>query len=332
MKTTVDYDKLVGIKFGRLTVKHITGKRSDRHEMFIDCVCDCGNSYTTVYPRLKSGNTKSCGCLQPVVAAQAGKYTTKHGDSTSPTYKAHRAMMRRCYDKGSISYPSYGGKGITVCDRWRGVENYTNFKLDMGERPDGMTLDRFPDPNGNYEPGNCRWATPKEQSRNLSSNHWITVNGETLLLIDWASRLGVTATTILDRLEKGWSKEKAVTTQSSPRNIAKLIEVGGETLTLKEAAVKYNIPWGCLRSRLAAGKTPNEAVLPSKGSGRRGKRIVVSGESMSYTECSAKFGIPYHTLLERLNRGWSPDDAISVPLQAGHNRPSESVADNLIQL
>jgi len=320
MKTKTNYESLIGVKFGGLTVKRITGERNHRHEMFIECVCDCGGAHTTLYPRLKSGNTKSCGCLQPLVAAQAGKYTVKHGDCTSPTYKTHRSMMRRCYDKNNISYKYYGGKGVTVCERWRGVENYPNFKVDMGERPEGMTLDRFPNPSGNYEPSNCRWATPSEQARNFSANHWITVNGESLLLVDWANRLGVSATTILDRLNRGWSQEKAVTTPVSPKNIPKLINVKGEALTLKEASVKYGVPVACIRSRLASGKAPDEAVAPSKGNGRKGAKVVISGQSMSYVECSAKYGIPYHVLLDRLGRGWCVEAAVSTPLQPGHNR------------
>ena len=214
----IDHEKFVGATFGKLTVTRVTGKRNARYEMLVECRCACGGIWVGPLVRLRRGNTLSCGCAQPEVAAKAGVYTRKHGDCATPTYKAHRAMMRRCYDKNNIGYQAYGGAGVTVCDRWRGVENYPNFKADMGERPQGMTLDRYPDQKGNYEPGNCRWATPQQQARNLSTNRWITARGETMILADWANRLGMAATSILDRIGRGWSEEAAVTTPSLARS------------------------------------------------------------------------------------------------------------------
>lgn len=88
-----------------------------------------------------------------------------HGLSKTPTWKSWRQMRKRCLTPGTLHYDRYGGRGITICERWNSFEN---FLADMGERPEGKTLDRYPDPDGNYEPSNCRWATPSEQVLNRS--------------------------------------------------------------------------------------------------------------------------------------------------------------------
>ena len=129
-----------------------------------------------------------------------GRFKPRHGHSghgkesqRSRTWKAWRSMRRRCYEKTRENYHRYGGRGIRVCKRWK--DSFENFLADMGECPAGCTLDRFPDNDGNYEPGNCRWATGKEQSRNTARNLWLTYKGETLCLKDWLIRLKVAKTT-----------------------------------------------------------------------------------------------------------------------------------------
>lgn len=220
-----DYSIFIGKTFGQLTLSEITGETNSRREVIVKATCACGGSWTGPFPRLKYGNTKSCGCLQPRVARATGASNITHGMSCSPTYKAHRAMMRRCYEPTNIGYRLYGGAGITVCDRWKGVENFKNFLADMGERPPGTTLDRYPDNKGNYEQCNCRWATAAEQAANTSTNRWLTANGETLIMAEWARRLGCRPTIILDRLKAGVPETEAVTRPVARRKSTNLVEI-----------------------------------------------------------------------------------------------------------
>lgn len=125
--------------------------------------CDCGTERDVVSTVLRRGESKSCGCLRIEVSARR---ETKHGHAigtTTRTYNSWASAVQRCTNPLFHNFNDYGGRGIRICDRWRTFEN---FLADMGERPEGHTLDRFPDNNGNYEPGNCRWATPKQQAAN----------------------------------------------------------------------------------------------------------------------------------------------------------------------
>lgn len=196
---------LTGQTFGRLTVTSRISARGDRRTKW-ECLCSCGRKTVSVADNLRSGRSQSCGCLR----AEA---TTKHGNArksgNTSEYGTWEGMNARCFNEKSNGFRHYGGRGITVCDRWR--ESFENFIADMGPKPTPKhSIDRFPDMNGNYEPSNCRWATPSEQSRNTRVNHVVSYQGESLPLIEWAERYGLAYSCLHSRLKSGWSVERAL--------------------------------------------------------------------------------------------------------------------------
>lgn len=157
---------ITGKTFGRLTVVRRSGTDKWRKSIWF-CVCVCGGTKEVVRTNLLNGGTSSCGCLNRERTSQTH---TTHGHSyktsrgCTPEYNSWRAAKERCFNTKFKNYHNYGGRGITMCVLWR--SDFTAFLKYMGARPEGMTLDRFPDNNGNYEPGNCRWATWKQQRNN----------------------------------------------------------------------------------------------------------------------------------------------------------------------
>lgn len=177
---------LVGQKFNLLTVVSFS-HRCINNKPFWKCICDCGDITIVRANNLVSGGTKSCGCLSKLHSLK-----TKHGltvnNKKNNEIKSWAAMKQRCYNKKSPSYKHYGGRGITVCNRW--LNSVENFILDMGIRPSiKHTLDRFPDVNGNYEPLNCRWATLKQQGETKRTNVLYYYNGKMINQSDLAKEL-----------------------------------------------------------------------------------------------------------------------------------------------
>ena len=159
---------LSGLRFNYLTVTRFDHRKQVQGgtRLYWECQCDCGNTVVVEAAKLRSGHTQSCGCYQKKRAAEA---RTKHGhcgrkNPKSPIYESWRAMRERCSNPKSIGWKHYGGRGITVCKQWQ--DDFGAFLKDMGPtwKPD-LTIDRI-DVDGNYEPGNCRWATMAEQVRN----------------------------------------------------------------------------------------------------------------------------------------------------------------------
>lgn len=138
-----------------------------------------------------------------------GENLYKHGMSATSEHCIWRSMLNRCTNQKHRDWHTYGGKGITVCEQWK---VFANFYADMGPRPSPKhSIDRI-DPSGNYEPGNCRWATAKEQARHFSRNRMLTHEGVTRPLVEWAEITGLKRKTISDRLDTGWTVEAALTT------------------------------------------------------------------------------------------------------------------------
>ena len=134
-----------------------------------------------------------------------------HAKVHAPEYRSWCAMKNRCSDSKHHEWHRYGGRGIKVCDRW--ANSFLAFLADMGPRPSlKYSLDRYPNRDGNYEPGNVRWATMKEQRRNTSQNHFLTWKGETKTIVDWSIALNLAWNTIYNRLRRGWSIDAALAT------------------------------------------------------------------------------------------------------------------------
>jgi hypothetical protein len=160
---------LVGQVFSNLTVKEFAGISKEKRALWL-CLCSCGNSKIVSGKHLRRKEVQSCGCLRGTVFT-GNAYATKHGQAgrtKSREYKSWRAMKARCMNPNNPAYKNYGGRGITVFPEW--VQSFEAFYRDMGERPEGKTLDRVNNDLG-YFPNNCRWATPKEQIANQRKRH-----------------------------------------------------------------------------------------------------------------------------------------------------------------
>lgn len=208
--------EFIGRRFGRLLALEFVQIKSRR---LYRCKCDCGNEKTVREDALTAGLTKSCGCFAQERAFQTNY---RHGWSAGRGLaKAHRAafntwrsMNYRCYSPTYEKYEIYGRRGITVCDRWR--TSFAMFLEDMGDRPDGTTLDRI-NGSGNYEPGNCRWADAKTQSNNRSIPGY-EIGGQTKTVRAWAIHFGIPYPTVQSRMARGLGLVEALT---APRRLKK---------------------------------------------------------------------------------------------------------------
>lgn len=210
-------EDLSGRQFGRLTASSFAGRVSGR--TLWKCVCDCGKAVVVEASSMKNGHTKSCGCRQREDAAAR---FLKHGKSYGPEYRAWAGLAQRCTNAGNPNYHEYGGRGITVCERWH--NSFVAFFNDMGPRPSKRhSLDRKDNDKGYWcgkaecsecgplgrEP-NCRWATKSEQQWNKRDTRLITFNGLSLPLKAWARRIGIHPNTLRGRLKR-WPVERALT-------------------------------------------------------------------------------------------------------------------------
>jgi hypothetical protein len=209
----IEPGSLIGQSFGRLIVESVTGKKSNGHAL-MGCQCKCGNFKIVAIHSLLQGHSKSCGCLRREMTAAKNVERTTHGHSRggicSSEYKTWCGMIQRCHNPNDKSYPDYGQRGIRVYQQWR--ESFEKFIADMGLKPSRFhSIDRIHN-DGNYEPGNCRWATDEEQGRNRSVNHVIECRGKAHTLIEWSEITGLTPDCIAKRFKYGWSAERALFT------------------------------------------------------------------------------------------------------------------------
>jgi hypothetical protein len=184
MTITID---LAGERFERLLVLSQAPKKSPTHKNadWI-CQCDCGTIKTIRGNLLRTGATRSCGCLSRETAS---RLMTTHGLSKTPEFAVWHTMKARCYNPKNHGYKSHGARGITVCERW--LNSFVDFRADMGQRPSKKhSIDRI-DNDGNYTPENCRWATASMQGRNTSRNNVIEIDGVSLCVADWCDLMDV---------------------------------------------------------------------------------------------------------------------------------------------
>ncbi len=178
------------------------------------CQCDCGQEVFVVTGALKSGRTRSCGCLHREMVKERA---TKHGQRTTRLYRIWCSIKRRTSVEADSGYYKYGGRGITVCKEWKdSFEAFRDWALANGYRDD-LTIDRINNEQG-YFPENCRWATEIEQANNKRNNHLLTFAGETHTIAEWARIKKVSSDLIRNRLNLGWSVEQALTEPTHKQN------------------------------------------------------------------------------------------------------------------
>lgn len=197
---------LTGQKYGKLLVLNEgTAQRASRRHIMWVCLCDCGGKIEVRSSRLRSGHTKSCGCLQQL-GTTIKRSGPRKGSEKHPLYGTWIQMIHRCSNPKHDSYKYYGGRGIKVCERWL---TFKQFVADMGERPLGHQIDRKNNDLG-YNPNNCRWVLPIDQARNTRANRQVTVRGRRMGLSVAAERFGVPYWTAHSRLRRGWTEEQAL--------------------------------------------------------------------------------------------------------------------------
>lgn len=240
-----NFKDLTGQRLGHWTVigeSHRSGK-----VVYWTCVCDCGNTSVVAGAELRNGHSSQCRSCG----------SSSHGCHSLPEYKIWMGINCRCHCKNASGYERYGDRGIGICEEWKSFEI---FFRDMGPRPSpAHSIERI-DNDGDYCKANCRWATRTEQMRNMSRNHLITYQGQTLCLQEWSDRLGINKATLRKRLDRGWSVERALA--ESPRNQPReiLLTFNGKTMNVAEWATVLGIPAPTLYTRLDAGWSLERAL------------------------------------------------------------------------
>lgn len=200
---------LTGQRFGRLIIIKRLSNNKYRSAMW-ECKCDCGKTIKVTTSHLKSGHTKSCGCLSK---ERISKLMYKHGLSKNPDFfrlmNIRKGMKNRCYNSHNDRYLDYGGRGIKVCDEWmdkeNGTLNFYNWAINHGYK-EGLTIDRI-DVNGNYEPDNCRWVSIKKQNNNKRNNHYIIYDGKRYTIKELSDILDINYNRLRTRIKRKYPDE-----------------------------------------------------------------------------------------------------------------------------
>ncbi len=202
--------ELVGRKYGRLLVTAPHPKSTTTNHRQWICRCDCGGEKIVSTSNLNSGNVSSCGCAY-IESRDQGVSKITHGKTSTPEYKVWNNMLQRCSNPKSPSFPRYGGRGIAVSEDWRSFEN---FHADMGDRPSPAHSIERQNNDGNYEPGNCRWATKIEQDNNRRTSVRVRLAGEEVTLAEASRRTGIASTTLQRVIKRGEDIDSFVSRRS----------------------------------------------------------------------------------------------------------------------
>lgn len=210
---------LTGKRFGKLMVISFNSMRGTRS--YWNCVCDCGNENIVSSDHLKNGDIVSCGCVKRSTLPPSNK---KHGMSNTRLYTIWKLMKYRCSNPSRREYRIYGGRGIKVCDEWNEFDSFMRWAVNNGYSEE-LTLDRI-DNDGNYTPSNCRWASRQTQSLNKSTNRYITHNGQTKTITQWATENNIPYYVLKKRIDiLNWDFERAIS--EPPKKIKKRRKING---------------------------------------------------------------------------------------------------------
>lgn len=237
-------------------------------------------------------------------------------------YQSYNNMKGRCLNPKIEEWKHYGGRGITICERW--LAGFRYFLKDMGPKPTKKhTLERIDNSKG-YSPDNCKWATRKEQAQNTRRNRLLTFNGDTKCMQEWADELGLNYITIHSRLSKGWTIEEALSTsrKEGHRSRSKIITFQGKTATLPEWSEIIGIHTDTLYYRLKHGWTventltipPGEGEYIQKNERRNLKKITFQGKTLSISKWAKETGLSNSTIEGRLANNWSIENTLTTPL------------------
>lgn len=274
MKEIVD---LTGQHFGRWTVIERAENRTTKSgtRVMWRCLCECGKESVVSTWNLKRGKSISCGCFHREVSSDIMREVgTTHGGSKTRLFRIWTGIKTRCFNENDPAYKRYGGRGITMCDEWKNdFAKFRDWALSNGYT-DELTCDRIDNDKG-YSPDNCRWVTMKIQRRNTRRNRFLTINGETLTVSDWAERNGLDKDLILGRLKQGWTTEEAVSVKPNERESKPgkyHVEYNGETHTLAEWAIIQGIPRRTIYERIYLCGWEVERALTQPVDKRKGVR------------------------------------------------------------
>ncbi len=249
---------LTGKRFGELRVSHRV-ENLGRATAW-ECRCSCGATSVVRSADLTRGRQKyaqSCGCKTREAIVRARR---RHGMTDTKVHHIWHGMRQRCQNPSAPAYPRYGGRGIKVCDRWQVFED---FVADMGHPTAEQSIDRI-DNDGDYEHGNCRWATAKEQANNRTTNHRIEHDGRSLTISQWARETGIKEAVISARISKGWPVDKMLT---KPMYTPQKHRFRGRAQTISEWASEMGILRGMIDARVHRGWSLEQAVFePVRGS------------------------------------------------------------------